>query len=66
MTNETPEVGRAWVKIGPAQDDILPKSRAEKVLQLLMERDPELLAALIGEAATGATPKRIRARRAPA
>jgi hypothetical protein len=58
--------GRNWVKIGPAEDDILPRSRAEKVLQLLMERDPELLAALIGEAATGAAPRRPRARRAPA
>lgn len=60
------ELGQGWVKIGPAQDDILPKSRAERVLQLLMERDPELLAALIGEAATGAIPRRHRPRKAPA
>jgi hypothetical protein len=53
------------VKIGPGADDVLPLGRAEKVLQLLMERDPELLAWLIGQTATSVPARNRRALRAP-
>jgi hypothetical protein len=53
---------RVMVKVGTADDDVLPLSRAERVLQLLMERDPELFAYLLGQAMTGAEPRRPRRR----
>lgn len=57
-----PDNDRMMVKVGTADDDVLPLSRAERVLQLLMERDPELFAYLLGQAMTGAEPRRPRRR----
>jgi hypothetical protein len=56
------ENDRVMVKIGAAEDDVLPLNRAAKVLQLLMEREPELFAYLLGQAMTGAEPRRPRRR----
>jgi hypothetical protein len=53
---------RIMVKIGDSEDDVLPLARAAKVLQLLMEREPELFAYLLGQAMTGAEPRRPRRR----
>ena len=50
------------VKIGPAEDDVLPLGKAEKVLRLLFDKDPELFAWLLGEAMTGEAPRRPRRR----
>lgn len=56
------ETDRIMVQIGTAEDDVLPLNRAARVLQLLMERDPELFAYLLGQAMTGAEPRRPRRR----
>jgi len=50
------------LQIGPAEDDVLPLGKAGKVLRLLLEKDPELFAWLLGEAMTGAAPRRPRRR----
>lgn len=57
-----PDNDRIMVQIGAAEDDVLPLNRAARVLQLLMERDPELFAYLLGQAMTGAEPRRPRRR----
>jgi hypothetical protein len=56
------ETSKIMVQVGPAEDDVLPLGKAEKVLALLLESDPELFAWLVGQAVTGSPPRRPRRR----
>lgn len=49
--------GQVYVPFGGGDADKLSLEHASRVLRLLRDREPELLAALVGEALTGAYPK---------